>query len=67
MLPGIHITSITNRKIEVDEIERRIQATFEQLPDIASAMLAGEDLAGKRTLLPEVATSASSKKACDEN
>lgn len=55
VLPGIHITSITSRKIEVDEIERRIQVVAEQLPDVARTMRAGEDLAGKRTLLPEVA------------
>ncbi len=55
VLPGIHITSITNRKIGVAEIERRIRATSERLPDVARTMRAGEALTGKRTLLPEVA------------
>lgn len=55
VLPGIHITSVTNRKIEVNEIERRIRAASEQLPDVARAIRAGEDLTGRRALLPEVA------------
>ncbi len=55
VLPGIHITSITNRKIEEEEIERRIRVTSEQLPEVARAIRAGEVLTGKRSLLPEVA------------
>ncbi len=55
VLPGIHITSITSRKIGVEEIESRIRVTSERLPEIARAIGSGEALTGKRTLLPEVA------------
>lgn len=55
MLPGIHITSITNRIIDTQEIERRIRTTSERLPDVARAIREGETLTGRRSLLPEVA------------
>lgn len=55
VLPGIHITSVTNRKIEVEEIERRIRVASEQLPDVARSIQSGATLAGRRASLPEVA------------
>lgn len=55
MLPGIHITSITHRKIADEEIEKRIRAASERLPDVARAICEGEGLEGRRASLAEVA------------
>jgi ferredoxin/flavodoxin len=54
-LPGIHITSITNRKIDVDEIEGRIAAASEQIPSVADAIRRGELLESKGARASEVA------------
>jgi ferredoxin len=58
-MPGIHITSITNRQIDVDEIERRIGVASERMPSIAQAMQRGEVLDGKFAGAPEVALTVS--------
>lgn len=54
-LPGIHITSITNRQIDVPEIERRIKASSELVPSIAQTIRQGERFNNHRTLLLEQA------------
>jgi len=54
-LPGIHITSITNRQIDADEIRRRIKATSEQLPAAAQVIQRGESFESKGARTPEVA------------
>ena len=53
-LPGIHITSITNRVIDVDEIERRIKAAYDRLPSIAEAIRRKERFRSKDASMPEV-------------
>ena len=54
-LPGIHITSITNRQIDTDEIERRIEIASMRLPSIARTIQRGECFSSKGAGAPEVA------------